>query len=83
MPTVLIKREDGTAFISFTNQTADGWEEGGARLSPDDVVDGKKVKDWPAGVFTVNHVIWEGALERFTDWNAKNLDVEGDDDVKT
>lgn len=55
MPLVLMKRKDGAAFISVTEQMGpDEHREGGAKLAPDDIVDGKPVCDWPAGVFTVS-----------------------------
>jgi hypothetical protein len=54
---VLIKREDGAAFYSETQEQPGGtYLEGGRQLSPDDVVDGKAVRDWPSGVFTVQTV---------------------------
>jgi hypothetical protein len=58
MPTVFIKREDGAAFISVTEEIPGNPtpKEGGRPLEPDELVDGKKVSDWPAGVFTVKTV---------------------------
>lgn len=56
MPLVLIVRSDGAAFISETTYVGGNPlpREGGRRLSPDDLVDGKAVRDWPAGIHTVH-----------------------------
>lgn len=78
MPLVLIKRESGEAFISITEQISlDEHIEGGRPLSPDDVVDGKKVRDWPVGVFTVKELVRneERASERLTDWSRDTIQI--------
>lgn len=54
MTLVLLKRDDGTAWIFEVNYYPDGsHSEGSDHLSADDVIDGKRVADWPAGVHTV------------------------------
>lgn len=51
---VLIKRDDGFALYSEVEEFEDGGHsEGGRQLTPDDIVDGKAIRDWPTGVFNV------------------------------
>lgn len=79
MQRVLIVREDGAAFLQEVEQISpDEHREGGAQLAPDDVVDGKKVRDWPVGVFTVKSVISTGLESRISDWNADTLESENE-----
>lgn len=76
MPLVLIKRDDGTAFISETIYVEGEplpWE-GGRQLAPDEIVDGKKVSDWPVGVFTVHQI-----NDRLSDWNDESVEIQDDE----
>lgn len=71
---VLIKRPNGEASIQEVIHFEDGSHaEGGDQLGPDDVVDGKRIADWPAGVHTVKTVERTG---RGTDWTANSVEIE-------
>jgi hypothetical protein len=65
---VLVKNENG-AFFGFADVTQERIAEGITPLSPDDLVDGKKVKDWPVGVHKIRTVEFANG-ERVTDWSA-------------
>ena len=54
MAPVLIKRDDGSAFLLACGETPEGvlWDRDD-KLDPDDEVDGRLVKDWPVGVHKV------------------------------
>lgn len=72
MTKTLIKRADGTAFYSEVIQlTPDHHLEGTTQLTPDDVVDGRRIADWPVGVHCIS------TLEsRISDWTANTLEAE-------
>ena len=82
MPKVLIKRDNGDAFYSETIYMEGNPlpKEGGMKLSPDDLVDGKPVREWPVGVFTIRDVELS-TQSRFTDWSIDTLKVELDVDL--
>lgn len=77
MTTVLVKREDGDAFLQVVVYHDDGsHSEGGRKLSPDEMVDGKRVRDWPVGVHAIQNVL--RGVNRFTDWGENPPEVSNE-----
>jgi hypothetical protein len=52
-----LKKEDGSSAIMWAFTSEEMIAEGSIPLNPNDVVNGRKVKDWPVGVHNLESAV--------------------------